>query len=93
MDGLVEASSAFMGGAFSCTVLYPLDLIKTSQQGGSTDGALEILKKVAAEKGVKGIWDGCAFKAFESISNPTNNLTTTRTVALNLFLLSTHTGW
>ena len=63
MESFAEASSAFIGGAFSCAALYPLDVVKTTQQRGSTLTAAEILKKAIEERGVVGLWNGCTFKA------------------------------
>ena len=52
----LQASSALIGGVFSCYVLYPLDVVKTTQQRGSDKSALEILKELAQKDGLANIW-------------------------------------
>ena len=63
---LVGALSGALGGGVSAFVLYPLDAIKTRQQGGENVGVFAMAANIIKHDGVLGLWSGSIFGAFQS---------------------------
>eukprot|EP01043_Picozoa_sp_COSAG02_P047616 COSAG02_NODE_4584_length_5189_cov_110.838900_1_plen_232_part_00 len=50
------ALSGALGGFVSALVLFPLDVLKTRMQSGSSEGIVSIVKSIVKKDGVLGLW-------------------------------------
>ena len=64
---LAGALAGGLGGMVSAFVLFPLDVLKTRQQGGEKLGIFALTKKLVKQQGVFGLWNGSLFSACQSM--------------------------
>ena len=58
-DSFSEAAAGAIGGIFSCTVLYPLEVIKNNLQSGKVEGSMvDVAKHVWKKDGAAGFTKG-----------------------------------
>ena len=64
---LVGALSGAVGGGIAAFVLWPLDCIKTRQQGGENAGVFAMAAKIIKHDGVLGLWNGSIFGGCQAL--------------------------
>jgi len=69
VDAFANATAAAAGGIFSCSMLYPIEIVKNNMQaaGNNSDGKpmtfREVAKRIYKEQGISGFVDGVAISA------------------------------
>ena len=66
VDALAEACAAAAGGIFSCSALYPIEIVKNRVQlapAGSKRSFLATAREILAEEGTAGFLDGVAISS------------------------------